>query len=166
MLYFIAVCLMNQFKFWQNLTLRHLLNSSLKQIQDLLDWKKWKIHNWLRNRGSLPKWPHNVPWHKLWNNRNHVKRKTPTVVMFFGQAFDCFKSVFERRKYSNLFKEQNIWERTSTQLQIWRWLYIAMSKKSTTTPPKYRDAGTGQYVPKKYADKHPKTTVKETDKKK
>lgn len=29
----------------------------------------------------------------------------------------------------------------------------------------YRDAGTGQYVTKQYADKHPKTTVKETDKK-
>lgn len=27
----------------------------------------------------------------------------------------------------------------------------------------YRDAGTGQYMPKEYADKHPKTTVKETD---
>ena len=39
---------------------------------------------------------------------------------------------------------------------------IIMSKKST---PKYRDAETGKYVPKKYADKHPKTTVKETDKK-
>lgn len=25
----------------------------------------------------------------------------------------------------------------------------------------YRDAGTGQYVPKGYADKHPKTTVRE-----
>ena len=29
---------------------------------------------------------------------------------------------------------------------------------------KYRDAGTGQYVKKEYAEKHPKTTVKETDK--
>jgi hypothetical protein len=28
----------------------------------------------------------------------------------------------------------------------------------------YRDAGDGQYVTKKYADAHPKTTVKETDK--
>ena len=27
-----------------------------------------------------------------------------------------------------------------------------------------RDAGTGQYVPKKYADTHPKTTVIEHDK--
>ncbi len=26
----------------------------------------------------------------------------------------------------------------------------------------YRDAGTGQIVTKEYADKHPKTTVKET----
>jgi hypothetical protein len=32
------------------------------------------------------------------------------------------------------------------------------------TPPKYRDADSGQYVTKKYADSHPKTTVKETDK--
>lgn len=31
---------------------------------------------------------------------------------------------------------------------------------------KYRRADTGQYTTKKYADKHPKTTVKETDKKK
>jgi hypothetical protein len=30
---------------------------------------------------------------------------------------------------------------------------------------RYRDAGTGRYVPKKFAAKHPKTTVKETDKK-
>jgi hypothetical protein len=29
-----------------------------------------------------------------------------------------------------------------------------------------RDAGTGQFVPKKYADTHPKTTVTETIKKK
>lgn len=29
-----------------------------------------------------------------------------------------------------------------------------------------RDAGTGQFVPKKYADSHPKTTVTETTKKK
>ncbi|WP_421274101.1 MULTISPECIES: hypothetical protein [Aeromonas] len=36
-----------------------------------------------------------------------------------------------------------------------------MAKKPA---PKYRDAETGQYVPKDYADKHPKTTVKETDK--
>jgi hypothetical protein len=28
----------------------------------------------------------------------------------------------------------------------------------------YRDAGTGQYVTHKYADKHPKTTVSETKK--
>jgi hypothetical protein len=37
-------------------------------------------------------------------------------------------------------------------------------KKSS--PPKYRDADKGRYVTKKYADKHPKTTVKETDRKK
>ncbi len=40
-----------------------------------------------------------------------------------------------------------------------------MSKKSTPAP-KYRDADSGQYVPKKYADNHPNTTVKETVKKK
>ncbi|ASV78486.1 multidrug transporter [Elizabethkingia anophelis] len=28
----------------------------------------------------------------------------------------------------------------------------------------YRDAGTGKFVKKSYADKHPKTTVKETKK--
>ncbi len=28
----------------------------------------------------------------------------------------------------------------------------------------HRDAGTGRYVKKEYADKHPKTTVRETDK--
>lgn len=38
--------------------------------------------------------------------------------------------------------------------------------KKTSPPPKYRDADSGHYVTKKYADKHPKTTVKETDKKK
>jgi len=37
-----------------------------------------------------------------------------------------------------------------------------MTKKKTQT--RYRDAGTGKYVKKKYAEKHPKTTVKETDK--
>jgi nitrogen fixation protein len=31
---------------------------------------------------------------------------------------------------------------------------------------RYRDAGTGQYITKKEAEEHPKTTVKETDKKK
>lgn len=36
-----------------------------------------------------------------------------------------------------------------------------MAKKTTV----HRDAGSGQFVPKKYADKHPKTTVKETVKK-
>ncbi|AWN73828.1 hypothetical protein LEAN103870_19715 [Legionella anisa] len=29
----------------------------------------------------------------------------------------------------------------------------------------YRDAGTGKYVKKEYADKHPKTTVSETNRK-
>lgn len=35
-----------------------------------------------------------------------------------------------------------------------------MAKRSN-----YRDAGSGQFVKKSYADKHPKTTVKETVKK-
>ena len=34
----------------------------------------------------------------------------------------------------------------------------------TKTKTSYRDAGTGQYVKEDYAKKHPKTTVKETDK--
>lgn len=38
-----------------------------------------------------------------------------------------------------------------------------MAKKTSTN---YRSAVTGKYVTKTYADKHPKTTVKETDKKK
>lgn len=38
-----------------------------------------------------------------------------------------------------------------------------MGNKSTT---RYRDAESGEYVKKEYAEKHPKTTVKETDKKK
>jgi hypothetical protein len=47
-----------------------------------------------------------------------------------------------------------------------------MAKKSNPTPKPsettthYRDAGSGLYVTKKEADAHPKTTVKETDKKK
>ncbi len=36
-----------------------------------------------------------------------------------------------------------------------------MSKKTV----RHRDAGTGQYVTKKYAERHPRTTVKETDRK-
>lgn len=36
-----------------------------------------------------------------------------------------------------------------------------MAKKSTV----HRSADTGQFVTKQYADKHPKTTVKETVKK-
>lgn len=49
---------------------------------------------------------------------------------------------------------------------LYRWAVegynlIYMSKKNTH----YRDAGTGRYVSKDYAEKHPKTTVKETDKK-
>jgi len=38
-----------------------------------------------------------------------------------------------------------------------------MAKK--TTKKKYRSAITGRYVKKKHADKNPKTTVAETDKK-
>jgi hypothetical protein len=38
-----------------------------------------------------------------------------------------------------------------------------MSKKGTTKV--HRDAESGQFVTKQYADKHPKTTVKETVKK-
>ncbi len=34
-----------------------------------------------------------------------------------------------------------------------------------TKTTRYRSAGSGKYVTKKYADKHPVTTVKETDKK-
>jgi hypothetical protein len=41
-----------------------------------------------------------------------------------------------------------------------------MAKKSTTTTKVNRDAGTGQFVTEKYADKHPRTTVTETVKKK
>lgn len=40
---------------------------------------------------------------------------------------------------------------------------MAKSSKPAAPPPKYRDADTGHYVPKKYADTHPKTTVKEQD---
>lgn len=39
-----------------------------------------------------------------------------------------------------------------------------MAKKNYVE--RHRDAETGKYVTKKYADKHPKTTVKERDKKK
>ena len=38
-----------------------------------------------------------------------------------------------------------------------------MKEKKTV---RYRDAETGQYITKKEAEKRPKTTVKETDKKK
>lgn len=41
---------------------------------------------------------------------------------------------------------------------------MSKDKKPAAPPPKYRDAGDGQYVTKKYADSHPKTTVKETEK--
>ena len=41
-----------------------------------------------------------------------------------------------------------------------------MAKKSTTTTTKIsRDAGSGQFVTKEYAEKHKKTTVTETIKK-
>jgi hypothetical protein len=36
-----------------------------------------------------------------------------------------------------------------------------MAKKKTKAPRIYRDATTGRFVTKKYAKKHPKTTVKE-----
>ena len=39
-----------------------------------------------------------------------------------------------------------------------------MGKKSIQAPPpRYRDADIGEYVTKKYADTHTKTTVKETN---
>lgn len=37
-----------------------------------------------------------------------------------------------------------------------------MTKPKTRT--NYRDADTGQYIPKEQAEKHPETSVKETDK--
>ena len=37
--------------------------------------------------------------------------------------------------------------------------------KSSDKKISYRDAGTGRYVSKDYATSHPKTTVKETDRK-
>jgi|GEM_PF-1901771 len=40
----------------------------------------------------------------------------------------------------------------------------APSKPASNPPGKARDAGTGQYVSKKYAITHPKTTVIEHDK--
>ena len=39
-------------------------------------------------------------------------------------------------------------------------------KPSPTKTVRYRSADNGEYVKKEYADKHPNTTVKETDKKK
>jgi len=39
-----------------------------------------------------------------------------------------------------------------------------MPNTKTKTQTNYRDAETGKFVPKDYAIKHPKTTVKETDK--
>jgi hypothetical protein len=43
-----------------------------------------------------------------------------------------------------------------------------MTKKKTSTKStkttRHRDAASGQFVKKEYADKHPKTTVKESDK--
>ena len=41
-----------------------------------------------------------------------------------------------------------------------------MAKASKPPAPKYRSAKSGEYVTKKYAERHPKTTVKETDKSK
>jgi hypothetical protein len=37
-----------------------------------------------------------------------------------------------------------------------------MAKKNSNDGSKYRDAGDGQYVTKRYAESHPKTTVKES----
>jgi hypothetical protein len=37
----------------------------------------------------------------------------------------------------------------------------AMAKKKLKAPRVYRDSATGRFVTKKYAKKHPKTTVKE-----
>ncbi len=39
-----------------------------------------------------------------------------------------------------------------------------MPQKKPKTVTRYRDAGTGQYITKKEAQRNPKTTVKETDK--
>jgi hypothetical protein len=39
------------------------------------------------------------------------------------------------------------------------------SKRPSTSPAGYRSAGTGRFVKKSYATKHPKTTVKETKRK-
>jgi hypothetical protein len=39
-----------------------------------------------------------------------------------------------------------------------------MAKKAKKTQVTHRDAGTGRYVKKTYADRHPKTTIKETNK--
>jgi hypothetical protein len=41
-----------------------------------------------------------------------------------------------------------------------------MPSKGKPTPGRGRDAGTGKYVPVKYAKGHPKTTVVEHDKSK
>lgn len=43
---------------------------------------------------------------------------------------------------------------------------MAAKKGSSKTTTDYRSAGTGRFVTKDYATKHPKTTVKETNKKK
>jgi hypothetical protein len=39
---------------------------------------------------------------------------------------------------------------------------MAGKKSSPKPPPKYRRADDGRYTTKRYADKHPKTTVKES----
>lgn len=41
---------------------------------------------------------------------------------------------------------------------------LAKNDDKPQTQEHYRDAKTGRYVTEKYADKHPNTTVKETDK--
>ncbi len=41
-----------------------------------------------------------------------------------------------------------------------------MAKKKSSKISRYRDAGTGHYTSKKEAEKRPKETVKETDRRK
>lgn len=85
---------------------------------------------------------------------------------FSTQGFDCHFCECGVRKYNNLFNFQNPGDTKphSAWLRIKRLYY--MGKKSTQSTTKYRDAKDGQYVTKEYAQKHPATTVKETDKKK
>jgi hypothetical protein len=52
------------------------------------------------------------------------------------------------------------WERTNTNMAP-----TAKRSAAPKSPPKYRSADTGKYVKPGYAKTHPKTTVKETDRK-